>query len=152
MMFRYMLEPLLSLRQFQLDLLQLEMASATKVLTDRERATAHARQRVAEMLQAWSAQRAQGATLDVQKEEALRRYLPSLNDSLAASEQALHEARRLHDTVSANLRQALQAKRGLEKHKASQQERHQCDLSMAQARAADEAWLASFTLKGASSP
>jgi predicted nucleic acid-binding Zn-ribbon protein len=141
--FRYGLQPLLDLRQWQLDLLKADMSAAERLLVERENALQIQAATVAQC-RAWLQElRQEGRRLDLDREGVLRRYLPQAEERLAAAREACDEAEQQRDTVMHQLQRAHRAARGLETHRDKRQQSHAAAQEVWRAKEADETWLIS---------
>lgn len=139
--FRYGLQPVLDLRQWQFDALKADAMAAARFLAERERELAVVESGMAGCHERLTRARAQGATLDMDQEWAVRDHLARLSQRMEACVAQRDEARRVHEQVSLSLRRAHQALKGMEKHQAGRKQAHAAALACAQALEADEAWL-----------
>lgn len=139
--FRYGLQPLLDLRQWQLDTLKAEAIAARQVLADRERELATVEADMAGCHERLARARMQGTVMDLAHEMVMRQYLAGLSSRMDACRAARDEALRVRDTVLRNVRRAQQMRDGMTRHEARQKKAHAAAQVTAQAREADEAWL-----------
>jgi capsule polysaccharide export protein KpsE/RkpR len=139
--FHYVLEPVLRKRQWDLDVLQLELAASQHNLAQCEHAHQASLHRMQQAQQELAYLRQAGCVLDPARDTTLVRFLARLEQQHQPLQTALSQARTQHAQITEQTRHALQASKILEKQRELQKHQFNAQAAKVQAKLADDAWL-----------
>lgn len=141
--FRYTLDPVLTQRGWTLDEARARLSAARVRLAECERAIDDTRRRQAAAWAELSAQRLDAGGIALHQETTLRRYGERLAALLQEQLATRAAAQTEHDRLREKARAALQALRGMERHKEQLHAEHEALRAGIAQREADDDWLLS---------
>jgi flagellar biosynthesis chaperone FliJ len=139
--FRYALEPLLTKQRWDVDALAVELQAAVAARESTQRQVAAVERAIGAIDDELTRLRAEGAVLDLDREQRLRTFRSSRVQALADARGAAEAATRQLDRVRQQLTDASLRLRGYERHRSQQHQAHDGEQRRLAQREADEAWL-----------
>lgn len=149
--FLYPLAAVLTKRSWDVDALIQELASARHALSARQREAADLVRGLDEVNESLKRMRTGGAALDLSRQQIALDYRAREDESLAAKHAEVERARTVCEQIAEQLTRGRLALKGHEEHRDGLRQAHDRVTGIAEAKEADDSWLARNAGAGARS-
>lgn len=139
--FKYALAPLLTKREWDVDIARRELVTAQSVLAIREREQVELLDILMEARAAVSRAMEHGSTIDLTRYKVLCAYAVEVEQAVAAKQVEVEQSASLCKELLGNLRKEHCALRGMERHRDRLQLEHEADRRRTEFQEADERWV-----------